>query len=97
MEPGNRLVEQQPTETHWGITLAAKLNLSQESALIANRESQEEWNQMKLNAGETAAQILCLISKRLQAEKEFENLERVTKMALRMMFEKQVMELFCLV
>lgn len=66
--------------------------MSQESALIANRESQEEWNQRKLNAGEIAAQILSYFQAP-QVEKEFENLERVTKMALRMMFEKEVMEL----
>lgn len=44
------------------IKLFVRLNRSQESALIANRESQEECNQRKHNAGETEAQILCSIS-----------------------------------
>lgn len=50
------------TEIDRKIKLFIRLNTSQESALIANTESQGECNQRKHNAGETEAQILCSIS-----------------------------------
>lgn len=50
------------TEIGMKIKLFVRLNTSQESALIANRESQEECNQRKHNAGAIEAQILHSIS-----------------------------------
>lgn len=77
-------------EIDLGITLVAKLNMSQEFALIANRESQKECNQRKLNAGETVSYFKPPSSRRnLRTWKESPKWPG----ALRMMFEKQVMEL----
>lgn len=83
------------TEIDLGIILVAKLNMSQKSALTANRESQEECNQRKLNAGEIAAQVLCPISSPPRLRRNLRTRKESPKWpgALRMMFEKQVMEL----
>lgn len=66
------------TEIEMEIKVFVRLNTSQESGLTANRESQEECNQRKHNAGETEAQNTVFYFK---TEKEFENLVRVSKTA----------------
>lgn len=52
-------------------------------------------NQRELNAGETAAQILCPISSPPRSQRNLRTWKESPKWprALRMMFEKQVMEL----